>query len=164
MFLQAKESLTNSSTSSSQQSSQPAAAPTVSNGSSAQPNAASTKTSGSSSSSYSQSASGRDWDFWCEYFEQQDLSGSRQDSLQSLLAAAVADENYRSAAAIRSEINDLVAADAVAAVQQQLAAAVAAEQYDLAAVLRDQAWAVLQGWWVCVNPGDEGHLLRVMPE
>lgn len=104
------------------------------------------------------------WESWCEHFDQQDQSGTKLDFLQPQLATAISDEDYQAAAAIKSEISSLTSADAVAAIQQRLAAALAAEQYAEAAVLRDQGWALLEGWWACETTDAAGHLLKVSPE
>jgi hypothetical protein len=105
------------------------------------------------------------WESWCAHFEQQDLQGTRLDSLAAPLAAAIAAEDYAAAAAIKSEADTLTAADAVATVQRELAAALLQERYDDAAELRDKGWALLEGWWACVSPQHPlGHLLHVYPE
>lgn len=105
------------------------------------------------------------WESWCAHFEQQDVYGTRLDSLAAPLAAAVAAEDYTTAAAIKAEMNELVAADAVAEVQSRLSLALAEERYGDAAGLRDQGWALLAGWWACMSPlNPRGHLLHIYPE
>eukprot|EP00775_Hariotina_reticulata_P004069 gene4069-4316_t len=99
------------------------------------------------------------------HFEQQDVAGSRLDTLTWRLAAALAEEDYAAAAAIKPELAELAAGDAAAVVQTQLAAALQQEDYGTAATLRDTAAAGLMGWWCCASEGDPaGHLLHISPE
>jgi hypothetical protein len=105
------------------------------------------------------------WDSWCQHFEEQDVAGSRMDTLTWRLAAALAEEDYAAAAAIKPELEELAAGDSAAVVQTQLAAALDEEDYAVAAALRDTAAAGLMGWWCCASEGDPaGHLLHISPE
>jgi flagellar biosynthesis GTPase FlhF len=105
------------------------------------------------------------WKAWCRHFAAADEAGCAADDVSAELTAAVAAEDYATAAALKARAQVLAAGDAVAAVRRQLAEALREERYEDAATLRDAGWASLQGWWACMSPSNPaGHLLHVTPE
>jgi hypothetical protein len=105
------------------------------------------------------------WVEWRDHFDAQDAAGSALEELSSRLAACIAAEDYEAAARHKARRDDLAAADAVAAASAALTQALEDEDYEAAARLRDESWALLEGWWVSAQPDDAlGHLLRIAPE
>lgn len=82
------------------------------------------------------------------------------DDSCSDLEAAVAAEDYSSAANIKSKIQDYVTEDPVAQIRVQMQQALAAEDYVTVARLRNEGWAWLEGWWA----SEDGQLMRIAPE
>lgn len=82
------------------------------------------------------------------------------------LNTAVRQERYSDAARHKKKMQEIQAADTVAAVQRQLQDALANEQYSTAADLRDKGLVGLAGWWAGKAGSDDfsGHLLHVKPE
>jgi hypothetical protein len=101
-----------------------------------------------------------DWQAWLNFFAFQDLNGSFLDDLCSQLEAAVAAEDYATAAQRKAEILEVVGEDPVAAVRTQMQSALAAEEYKQLARLQEEGWSWLEGWWAT----EDGQLLRVAPE
>ncbi|KXZ56396.1 hypothetical protein GPECTOR_1g351 [Gonium pectorale] len=82
------------------------------------------------------------------------------------LDTAVKQERYGDAARHKKRLQEIQAADTVAAVQRELQANLAAEQYGAAADLRDRGLVGLSGWWAGKDGPDDfqGHLLHVKAE
>lgn len=102
----------------------------------------------------------QDWETWKEHFEIQDENGSQLDLFCSQLEAAVAAEDYATAASLKAEIQGLLNADHMANLSKQMQYALDTEDYATVARLRNQGCAWLEGWWASSNC-NKGHLLRV---
>jgi hypothetical protein len=103
------------------------------------------------------------WDWWTAYFNAMDDTVRELDGVDEELSAAVAEEDYSKAAALRLHQNRLENADCVSAILKDMQTAIEEERYNDAAALRDAGGAGLMGWWAGRADGDDphGHLIHI---
>lgn len=103
-----------------------------------------------------------EWQEWKKYMEELDEQAREVADIDDELSAAVAEERYVDAAALKKDMERFMAEDTVYAALMGLQEALEEERYADAAKIRDEAATGLVGWWVGRGEGDaQGHLLRV---
>jgi Cyclin D1 binding domain len=103
------------------------------------------------------------WDWWTAYFNAMDDTVRELDGVDEELAAAIDEEDYGKAAALRLHQKRLENADCVATILKDMQTAIEEERYTDAAALRDAGGAGLLGWWAGRAETDDphGHLIHV---
>ncbi|KAG7673058.1 hypothetical protein Ndes2526B_g05371 [Nannochloris sp. 'desiccata'] len=103
------------------------------------------------------------WDWWTAYFNAMDDTVRELDGVDEELSAAVEEEDYGKAAALRLHQKRLENADCVATILKDMHEAIKEERYSDAAALRDAGGAGLLGWWAGRAESDDphGHLIHV---
>jgi hypothetical protein len=103
------------------------------------------------------------WDWWTAYFNAMDDTVRELDGVDEELSAAVEEEDYAKAAALRVHQKRLENADCVATILNDMQMAIQEERYSDAAALRDAGGAGLMGWWAGRAETDDphGHLIHV---
>lgn len=105
------------------------------------------------------------WEWWGAYFSTMDDTVRELDGIYEEMVAAVDEEDYAKAAALREHKARLERMDAVSTVLDDLNTALEEERYSDASTLRDAGGAGFMGWWVGRMESDPyGHLLYISPD